>query len=95
MIRFDLQRTTACVDPAISCARFIPARRMHCRWMGWGLGLGWGGVTGGIGRGTKIAAVERLSWILQLNQLPYKVGAYYTYNANCIQNQNFPTKLRQ
>ncbi len=24
-----LQRTMACVDPAISCARFIPARRMH------------------------------------------------------------------
>ncbi len=24
-----MQRTTACVDPAISCARFIPARRMH------------------------------------------------------------------
>jgi hypothetical protein len=24
-----LQRTTACVDLAISCARFIPARRMH------------------------------------------------------------------
>ncbi len=24
-----MQRTTASVDPAISCARFIPARRMH------------------------------------------------------------------